>query len=245
MVNSEDVQDHGLGVKSYHGSSPDVVAKLIVSHYRFLDFIFLPLPLAKLSAEQIEISNRLREHTFDQDAQFARARHARSAVTSALKRLQSSDVLEIGCGKFPIVDEYDFTNYRAIDIDPEAIAYCVTRSIKCTHPSQFHESPSTADAVIAIYSLHFSITPDLLSIFSGLSSGDAIFMASLLLDDADHLLRVLGLLESTWGRVCIVKHPNMARREVFLLSSGPTRTDDLLLAEAATRSYYDTIKPSF
>lgn len=92
----------GYDIYLFDGNDPGTQG--LAAYERFLDVLWLPRPLHELDPHQIEIINRYRERNIS-EAQFIAAKRSRIAICRALRLDGTKSVLEIGCGKFPIIDD--------------------------------------------------------------------------------------------------------------------------------------------
>ena len=115
--------DLGGDILLYDGDEPETV-EMLRHRWRFLDVLWLPCPLGRLTGEQIATINRFREDRLLSDAQFTHAKRSRHALVALLSAIKARSVLEIGCGKFPITNDIELDCYRGIEIDEIAINHC-------------------------------------------------------------------------------------------------------------------------
>lgn len=182
--------------------------------HRFLDRVILPCPLAELNAEQIIAINRFREWERTSDPQFAKAERARQIICRACRVIETSALLEVGMGKFPIAVDAGSSEYFGIDIDPEAIAYCHAAGLQAGLAE--HVSGSY-DTVVAIYSLHFAATTELYRVLADSAAVDPVMMSVVVDDGAHHFSEMLERLTEIFPLTRVILSLG-SRRERFVVS---------------------------
>ncbi len=236
-------EDIGLGIIRYTGSDLDTIESLNVAGQRFLDVLWLPAPLAELSAGQISVISRFREATIGNDAQFASAKRARQAYIATLKAISASSVLEIGCGKFPISIDISLSNYAGIEIDIEAIEWCNSNGINTKTLSDFRNRNAVEtrfDAIIACYVFHFAISDELIAEIKRVSESGAIMIFNIIADEVRPVLSIITRMLNVYTQIEIVKSISMPRREYWVVMSNVDTIQAAKLAREQVIRYYDT-----
>lgn len=188
---------------------------MLAGRHRFLDELWLPCPLNELSEEQILVINRHREGAILQEQQYGFALRARGALAAVASAISARRVLEIGCGKFPV--EVD-AEYLGLDIDAEAVSSLANRGIAACHPDALDTTRgSAADLILSAYAMHFQVSDDIIAKLNTSSTNDAIFCFNIIVDDPVAPLGLMARLSSGWPFCNVVKTPEMARREFFLV----------------------------
>lgn len=182
--------------------------------HRFLDRLILPCPLGNLNAAQIVAINRFREWERNADPQFAKALRARRMVAEACTAISASNILEIGMGKFPIVDDYGPEEYFGIDIDQEAINDCLSRGIQAGDVSQVS---GNFDTIVSIYSLHFSVESRVFEAIANSSSTSTVMLSVLLDDGSQHFSNLLSDITAIFPLTRVIVS-SASRRERFMIS---------------------------
>lgn len=182
--------------------------------YKFLDRIILPGPLASLNSVQILAINRFREWERNADPQFAKALRARRIIAQACSAITAEAILEIGMGKFPIVDDVKVDRYYGVDIDQEAIDECVARGIQAGDVSAVH---GKFDTLVAIYSLHFAAEDKLFKAIKDSASASSVMLSVVVDDGSQHFGNVLAALTAVMPLTRVVAS-SASRRERFVIS---------------------------
>lgn len=231
-VNKSAPIDLGLDVLFYDGDDPDVLT-ILSPRRRFLDILWLPCALAELSADQIAITSRFREGRIGQDLQFQHAKRARQAVISLIRTMDISKVLEVGCGKFPIVRDIELALYRAIEIDSIAIEHCRKNQLDVgllEHLSSARDDQKF-DLIAALYAFHFSISDELVRYLEEHLSPSGFLIFNFIADDTANALRTLALLSTKFSFCRLVKTVSLSPREFFVIMA---RSKCFAVADMAT-----------
>ena len=204
-----------LGHDIWQCDAPEGVEEALAGRHRFLNELWLPCPLNELSEEQIFVINRHRERVILEEEQYAFAARARNALAAVASSISAQSVMEVGCGKFPIEVEAE---YLGVDIDVEAISALVDRGIAACHPDALGTNVTfTADLVVSAYAMHFPISDESIAKLGRSTTTDAIFCFNMIIDDPVAPLALMARLAAEWPFSRVVKTPQMARREFFLV----------------------------
>lgn len=232
--------DLGCGILRYEGEDGSITDTLSVSHFRFLNILWLPAPLAELSPAQITVINRFREARLQSDGQFVAAGRAREAFLCVLEALESASILEVGCGKFPLQPVPGVERYIAIEIDEEAVAWCREAGHDVRTVADAVAAPiPTVDAVIAAYVFHFRVSDELVVLMERAAQDDAVLVFNLIADNAEHVLKLLETMLRVWPLANIVKTRGMPRREYWIVMAASAGARRASLASAALRGFWD------
>lgn len=217
MTRSMFPEDIGGNILFYDGVSPEKIPSLSLRR-RFLNVLWLPCALGNLSEDQIAIISRFREQHIERDEQFGHAKFARNAMVTLLRMLKIARVLEVGCGKFPIVRDEHFDRYRGIEIDPMAIKFCKEKDLEVGTVSEFHGDDGVMfDAAIAIYAFHFAISGQLIGLIDRSLAPGGCVIFNAIVDDSVHFVTTLASLSSAFKVSEIIKTPQLAKREFFVV----------------------------
>lgn len=209
----------GEGIIFYDGDDEVTIASL-QSRYNFLDHLWLPSSLGKLTASQIFVINRFREERRKQDGQFLQADRSRAALKVVLSQLNIQSLLEIGCGKFPISNEMHIPQYRGIDIDPEAIEHCRQHQLDVGTLAQFAGADDARfAAAVSLYVFHFAIERALVDYLDDHLDQSACLIFNMIVEEGVDIGTKLALLSQSFAFVRVLKPERAARREFFFLIS--------------------------
>jgi SAM-dependent methyltransferase len=188
---------------------------------RFLDVLWLPCALAELNLEQISVISRFREARIRSDPQFTYSWSARNIVIQTLEDLHISRVLEIGCGKFPLVHDLPLARYRAIEVDGVAIEYSRTAGIEIGTACEFSDRNDleTFDAAVALYAFHFSTTDALIAVIDRSLARSGVLVFNIIVDSTINCMSMLANLSARFQFCEVIKSSDMANREFFFVMS--------------------------
>lgn len=219
-------------------SEPDLEADRLAGRHRFLDELWLPCSLADLTEEQIFVINRYRESVFSKEKHYEFASHAHRAFEAAVSALKAKNVVEIGCGKFPV--NTVGAQYLGVDIDAEAVATVRQLGLSACRPSELATVLKTsADLVISAYAMHFSIDDAILAELARSTEINAVFCFNLIVDDSVSAFGLLGRLAVYWPYLQVAKTPEMARREFFFIAGRDEATHRMTVVADAIRSSFN------
>jgi hypothetical protein len=85
-----------------------------------MDRLLIPAHTSELELPSIMAINRWREQLLH-DAELPHRTLVRRVVMAAIGAIGADDMIEIGCGKFPLPEELAINGYLGIDVDPEAV----------------------------------------------------------------------------------------------------------------------------
>lgn len=189
----------------------------LAGRVRFLDHLWLPSALTELTPEQIFVINRYRESVIGAEGRYIHARRAHHMLVNAIISVESTALIEIGCGKFPI--NAPCKRYLGIDIDTEAIAFVQSQGKNACEPAKLvTNAAGPTDCIVSAYAMHFAISDSLLRDLDRVASNDAIFCFNLIVEGSLATLDLLARLSPAWPLFQVVKTSCMARREFFFVA---------------------------
>jgi hypothetical protein len=211
--------DVGEDIFLYDGDDPSVIATF-GSRTKFLNALWLPCVLSQLTPSQIVLVNRFREFRLIRDNQFRHAKTARELMVDFIHMTQPKSLLEVGCGKFPIVSDIVVERYRGIEIDDEAIQYCRSNGVDVgTLDIFFAETIIDFDLTVALYAFHFSISTSLIEYLVRNMTMSSCLVFNVIADDATSVLNTLVQLSRNFPVSRIFKSSILAKREFFVIMS--------------------------
>lgn len=241
MTHSDAADDLGAGV--LFAACEKVGAALVARGYiRFLDRLYLPCSLSELTQEQILVVNRFRERSILVDSQFCHWRKIRGVFGLLIDAAKSKSVLEIGCGKFPLCQDYPVAQYLGVDIDSDAIAHNLGRDIPVVGTWDVGGIAGRYDACISIYAMHFHVDPTILEALANLLTPDAIVAFNVIGDSAYDAIAAAASWSSLGYSARIWIGGSLARKEILFLMArelGLKRRD--AVAAAITPALHDGI----
>lgn len=162
------------------------------------------------------VINRYRESVIECEQQFQFANQARQTFSFIASTFQPAQVVEVGCGKFPI--DVGAAAYLGVDIDEEALQALRAQGFDVCSPSDIRGALSSpADLILSSYAMHFAIDDLFLVDLAHVSSAEAIFCFNLIADDGVSPIALLGRMSEYWPLVQVVKTCGMSRREYFFV----------------------------
>lgn len=206
----------------------------IVGRTRFLDHLWLPSTLTELTPEQILIINRYRESVIEAVGPYDNVRRAHDMLVEALRGAQASAILEVGCGKFPILARCE--RYLGIDIDPEAVAFVQSQGKSACGPEELLANAALPfDCIVSAYVMHFEISEEFLADLDTVASADAIFCFNLIAEESLSTINILSRLCRSWPLINIIKTSGMARREFFFVAGRSAASPRVMAAVRAIK----------
>lgn len=191
------------------------------SLHRFMNNIYLPVSLHNLSQAQICVLNRYREERLDKDSQFKHREYSRAIVVNAILEMQPDSVFEVGCGKFPIIQDAPVSRYAAVEIDPEAISPKSDYLIGMETDNGFIAQLQKYQICVALYVFHFKVSDGLINLIDRVLESPGLVLYNVVSDEAEHILSVADRLSERGFCSSIVRHSNLSRKESFFISFRP------------------------
>jgi len=174
------------------GSEQEIIAG--VTRYRFMDVLYLPSPTDSISPEAMLAVNRWRERRLNDRPLLHSTRIRRLTAAAAATISQPPSVFEIGCGKFPIVDEFPCRRWMGLEIDGKAVEYLVGRGLRTVvSTSQITVGDLDVDLAVALFCMQFAIEEEELELLGRLPI-NALIMLNLPTRDTSLVRRRLGQL---------------------------------------------------
>ncbi|BEV11919.1 hypothetical protein ATDW_24150 [Asticcacaulis sp. DW145] len=182
----------GHDILYYDGSNPHELAEL-KGRVRFLNKLWLPCALELLSPEQIFVTNRFRESVISTDTQFLHASFMRSCFIQILNELEKPEVIEIGCGKFPLATNSSFGSYLGLEIDSEAVDFCTKKGfdvILCSAGKIKDVALEIKyDFCVGLYSFHFDVSEEVIDFVHRHLKDSGCVMFNVIVDDSEQLAK--------------------------------------------------------
>jgi hypothetical protein len=158
---------------------PDVVKIDGIAYERFMDRIYIPCPTSELTPAQIAVISRFRETHLQTDSQFKYRKLVRRMTVRVIQEIGSGNLLEIGCGRFPLSKEMKvpITEYVGIDIDPVAVAANKANGVSCyMDVSDVYDRLSRFDLVVALFVAQFHLPDALIVTLARNTAADAVIL---------------------------------------------------------------------
>ncbi|MEI9414453.1 class I SAM-dependent methyltransferase [Mesorhizobium sp. Cs1321R2N1] len=210
------------------GDEQEVIAG--ATRHRFMDVLYLPTRTDELPREAMFAVNRWRERRLaDRPLQYnSRVRRLAAAAVRALP--VSRQVLEIGCGKFPLLDDVECRSWTGLETDPEAVLHLQARGLRvAASVDEVCPEDLQVDMVVALFSMQFAIEAEELALFGQLPP-EAVIMFNLPTRDLSLVerrlfrLRHLGLATNwldlqatgTWDGIILAGRPTAGERLVLV-----------------------------
>jgi hypothetical protein len=126
---------------------------------RFMDRIYVPVPIESLSPQQITLVNALRRTLMLRDEVGQASAMVTKVFADVITSEGAQDVLEWGCGYRSIEIAIPPTvSFSCVDLDPQVVKWQSARGCRCYHTSE-PLSPAQYDAIVSIFVFHFHIAP--------------------------------------------------------------------------------------
>ena len=132
-------------------------------YFRFIDFIYIPVPTEVLTEKQLTIINTLRDNFFNKLPTPDINQKVRKKIRDAINRIHIQSVLELGPGKNPLFrnDHKRFKTYYQADLSHEVVNENKKNGFECFYfgkESDLLISASSIDLIVAIFVLQFHIS---------------------------------------------------------------------------------------
>jgi len=126
---------------------------------RLLDYIYVPVPLERLTATQIGIVNSLRKQLPDTVDGSSANTIIKKKFVDLIKDVRAEKVLEWGCGYNSIEPWLEGISYSAVDIDSEVVHTQEKRGSRCFHTNDIlPDEAQGVDVIPAIFVFQFCIS---------------------------------------------------------------------------------------
>lgn len=166
-------------------------------HYRFMDRLLIPAHTSELGFPSILAINRWRERLLH-DSELPHRTLVRRVVSAAVSAIGSGNMIEIGCGKFPLQAELAIDGYLGIDVDPEAVEQGTRQGLHMVRdPSEALARAPETRVLTALFALQFPLAASTGELLRTLH-GQCVIIANLptkddrLIEERTHLLSEAG-----------------------------------------------------
>lgn len=205
----------GGGIYAQSMQDHSVPERLIESGYvRFLDYVWLPSPLETLSKAQIAILNRFREDNILSDPQFNHRAVVREAVIDVLRTAECKNLMEIGCGKFPLSADLSVEAYLGVEIDEEAIG---AGNVVDPDNVKLNSVQGMFDVCVALFVFHFSVPDRELDLVARCLRNDGCIIFNMIVEDEEKALSLLARLSERRFFAGVIRGGVLSRREVLFV----------------------------
>ncbi len=132
---------------------------------RFMDKIFVPAPLDRLTPAQISAVNSLREQVLGLTPNWATNEIVKRTVSDFVVRSGADPVLEWGCGYSSLENHTPGISLTLVDIDPAVVDFHRTAGRRCysTDTDRQNIPKSYYAAVVSVFVWHFAVGAEHLS----------------------------------------------------------------------------------
>lgn len=208
-------------------------------YLRFLDVLWLPVPLSQLSPEQILVINRFRESNRRSDDQFRAADAARVAMEKTIATLSPGVICEIGCGRFPLMAPGP--SYVGVDIDDAALSHTTALGYSSFSPENFcHLRQQKFSIIVSLYAMHFKISVDFMEHLARMCADNSVFCFNFIADSSVSSLEILTFVGKWWPIYSVLKCPSMAKKEYFVVAGSSLSLERMHAARSEIVDSYDT-----
>jgi hypothetical protein len=186
-------------------------------YIRFMDHFYLASKPENLSQEQVTKLCRKRAEHLDQLA--TTNSEVRELFRCFIEQLRPSNILEIGCGTNPLLDQRDLPSYTASYIRADSDPSCTDTGDEFSgHRPRLNLPDEHIHFAIAIFVLHFKFHETQIRELHRCLAGNGIFIANLYLRAKDsrrqlkHEFNTAGFLVNS-----IPDRKNLCRNHEFLI----------------------------
>jgi hypothetical protein len=213
------------------GAEQEVVAG--VTRHRFMDVLYLPTRTDELPHDAMLAVNRWRERRLA-DRPLLHSSRMRRLAAAIIGRLPDKPrLLEIGCGKFPLVDDVACRSWVGLETDPEAVVHLRARGLRvAASADEVTPGDLQVDLVVGLFSMLFAIKDDELMLLGRLPP-EAIVMFNLPTRDFSLVQRRLLKLLDFGLDSRLLDLQATGNRDMFVVAGRPTAEERLLFVREA------------
>jgi hypothetical protein len=224
------------------GAEEEIIAG--AKRYRFMDVLYIPTPTDRIPSEAMLTVNRWREHRLADRPLLHSARVRRIAGAAARSLGARPRLFEIGCGKFPLVDDIPCQTWSGLETDREAVEHLLGRSLRVVGTAaELDDRDMQVDMAVALFCMQFAIEDDEIALLRRLPP-HSFFLFNLptrddvLIERRLVQLRRVGLLSKV-----LDLHPT-GNKDVLIVAGRPEAGEHLAAARAAALAQAVTEWPS-
>jgi hypothetical protein len=124
-----------------------------------MDYVYVPIPLERLSRSQIHIVNMLREDLIQGKHIGGTDNQIKDRFAEVIRGMKAESVLEWGCGFDSLQTRLSGISYEAADIDSAVIKFQRSREATCRLPEDIEEHiVGKVDVIPSIFVFQFGIS---------------------------------------------------------------------------------------
>jgi hypothetical protein len=213
------------------GAEEEIIAG--VKRHRFMDVLFIPAPTDRIPSEAMVTINRWRERRLAERplAHTARVRRIAAAVAGCLT--ERPRIFEIGCGKFPLVDDIPYEAWSGLETDREAVEYLVKRNLRAAGSvAELSDLDLQVDMAVALFCMQFAIEDEEISLF-GRVPAHSVVMLNLPTRDVALATRRLAQLRSLGLSCAVLDLWSTGSKDLLVLAGRLEAGERLAAARAA------------
>jgi hypothetical protein len=209
---------------------------------RFMDHLYLPREPEELGIDAIKAINRWRETVVASSGLSHRDR-VRELVTEAYRVVGRGNMLEVGCGKFPLGPELAVSTYLGIDIDDEAVRYNAARGIRIAlSVNDAGDALEIFDVVASLFVLQFPVSDETLDAIALTTSPDVVFLFNIVTREPDVRARMVDRLVWREMNPVAVDLGEMGAHDVLFAAS---REQGVARRDAALEAVHSRLRRSW
>lgn len=146
------------------GAEEEIIAG--AKRYRFMDVLFIPTPTEHITPEAMLAVNRWRERRLIDRPLPHTTRMRRVVAAVAASLADRPRLFEVGCGKFPLVDEIPCEEWSGLDTDQEAVAHLRKRGLRAVASlADLKARDLEVDMAVALFCMQFAIEDPEIALF--------------------------------------------------------------------------------
>ena len=213
------------------GAEEEVIAG--AKRHRFMDVLYIPTPTDRLPSEAMLTVNRWRERRLADRPLLHSARVRRIAAAVARSLGARPRLFEIGCGKFPLVDDIPCETWSGLETDREAVEHLLGRSLRVAGTAaEIVERDLQVDMAVALFCMQFAIEDEEIALLGRLPA-HSVFMFNMSTRDNVLIERRLAQLRSVGLPSEVLDLQPTGSKDALVLAGRPEASEHLAAARAA------------
>lgn len=213
------------------GAEEEIIAG--AKRHRFMDVLYIPAPTDLIPSEAMLAVNRWRERRLADRPLLHSARVRRIAAAIAGSLDERPRIFEIGCGKFPLVDDIPCETWSGLETDREAIKHLLDRNLRVAgSPAELNECDLQVNMAAALFCMQFAIEDEEIAIFGRLPARSIVMFNLPTRDNALFVTR-LAQLRSVGLQPEVLDLQPTGSKDALVLAGRPEAGERLAAARAA------------
>ena len=213
------------------GAEEEIIAG--AKRHRFMDVLYIPTPTDRIPSAAMLTVNRWRERRLADRPLLHRARVRRIAAAAAGSLDKRPFLFEIGCGKFPLIDDIPSESWSGLETDQEAVEHLRRRGLRvASSAAELDDHDLNVDMLVALFCIQFAIENAEIALLGRLPAR-AVVMFNLPTRDSALVKRRLGQLCSVGLSSEILDLRSTGSKDALVLAGRPEAGERLAAVRVA------------